>query len=91
YPRARAVGGSTIHNAMINIIAETKTDFDNLAAAFNDSTWFRDNMQNYFKRIEHNLYTLGLDPVNHGYDGWLSTNLNPDLTVLNPMFLGILH
>ncbi|KAJ3788488.1 hypothetical protein GGU10DRAFT_262652 [Lentinula aff. detonsa] len=91
YPRARAVGGSTIHNAMINIIAETKTDFDNLAAAFNDSTWSRDNMQNYFKRIEHNLYTLGLDPVNHGYGGWLSTNLNPDLTVLNPMFLGILH
>ncbi|KAJ3736683.1 hypothetical protein DFJ43DRAFT_1220846 [Lentinula guzmanii] len=87
YPRARAVGGSTIHNAMINIIAETKTDYDNLAAAFNDSTWSRDNMQNYFKRIEHNLYTLGLDPVNHGYDGWLSTNLNPDLTVLNPMFL----
>ncbi|KAJ3815181.1 alcohol oxidase [Lentinula aff. lateritia] len=87
YPRARAVGGSTIHNAMINIIAETKTDFDNLAATFNDSTWSRDNMQNYFKRIEHNLYTLGLDPLNHGYNGWLSTSLNPDLTVLNPMFL----
>ncbi|KAJ3930929.1 MAG: hypothetical protein NXY57DRAFT_267621 [Lentinula lateritia] len=87
YPRARAVGGSTIHNAMINIIAETETDFDNLAASFNDSTWSRDNMQNYFKRIEHNLYTLGLDPLNHGYNGWLSTSLNPDLTVLNPMFL----
>ncbi|KAJ3843490.1 alcohol oxidase [Lentinula raphanica] len=87
YPRARAVGGSTIHNALINIIAETKTDFDNLAAAFNDSTWSRDNMQNYFKRIEHNLYTV--DPVNHGYDGWLFTNLNPDLTVLNPMFLDV--
>ncbi|KAF5389671.1 hypothetical protein D9757_004128 [Collybiopsis confluens] len=87
YPRARAVGGSTIHNAMINIIAETKTDFDSLASIFNDSTWSRDNMQNYFKLIENNLYTLHLDPVNHGYDGWLSTNLNPLLDALNPMFL----
>ncbi|KIK68546.1 hypothetical protein GYMLUDRAFT_35990 [Collybiopsis luxurians FD-317 M1] len=89
YPRARAVGGSTIHNAMINIIAETKTDFDNLASMFNDPTWSRDNMQNYFKLIEHNLYTLGLDPVNHGYEGWLSTNLNPLLSALNPMFLDV--
>ncbi|KAF8911418.1 hypothetical protein CPB85DRAFT_1185708, partial [Mucidula mucida] len=52
YPRARGLGGSTIHNAMINIIAETRSDFDGLASMFNDSTWSRDNMQNYFKKIE---------------------------------------
>ncbi|KAJ7811010.1 hypothetical protein B0H14DRAFT_2203539, partial [Mycena olivaceomarginata] len=55
YPRARALGGSTVHNAMLNDIADTKQDFDRLATMFNDPTWSYGNMRNYFKRIEHNL------------------------------------
>ncbi|KAJ6620382.1 hypothetical protein B0H10DRAFT_1736660, partial [Mycena sp. CBHHK59/15] len=55
YPRARGLGGSTIHNAMVNIIAGTKPDFDSIASAFNDQSWSRTNMQEYFKKIEQNL------------------------------------
>ncbi|KAF9026863.1 alcohol oxidase [Hymenopellis radicata] len=87
YPRARGLGGSTIHNAMINIIAETRSDFDGLASMFNDSTWSRDNMQNYFKKIERHVYPVLND--DHGTDGWLTTNMNPVLAVLNPMFLDL--
>ncbi|THU87573.1 hypothetical protein K435DRAFT_624300, partial [Dendrothele bispora CBS 962.96] len=54
YPRSRGVGGSAIHNAMINVIAETRSDFDGLAEMFNDPTWTRDNMQAYYKKIERN-------------------------------------
>ncbi|KAF9269643.1 hypothetical protein L218DRAFT_850913 [Marasmius fiardii PR-910] len=88
YPRARGVGGSTIHNALINIIANTRPDFDSLAQMFNDPTWSRDSMQETFKQIEHNLY-LGLPEITeHGFSGWLKTSLNPILDVLNPKYLG---
>ncbi|KAG6915224.1 hypothetical protein DXG01_012643 [Tephrocybe rancida] len=86
YPRARALGGSTIHNAMINIIAGTRPDFDGLAQTFNDSTWSRENMQNYFRRIEHNLY-LPANNTDHGFDGWLKTSTLPtDVFERNPAF-----
>ncbi|KAI3605218.1 choline dehydrogenase [Moniliophthora roreri] len=87
YPRARGIGGSTLHNALINIIAATRPDFDGLASMFNDPTWSRDNMQEIFKRIEHNT-NLGLPlPLEHGFGGWLKTSLNPILDVLNPKYL----
>ncbi|KAJ7661180.1 hypothetical protein B0H17DRAFT_863934, partial [Mycena rosella] len=54
YPRARGLGGSTIHSAMVNSVADRR-DFDNLAAMFNDSTWSYIHMRNYSKRIENNL------------------------------------
>ncbi|RDB28025.1 Oxygen-dependent choline dehydrogenase [Hypsizygus marmoreus] len=90
YPRARALGGSTIHNAMINIIAGTRKDFNDLAGIFNDPTWSRDNMQNYFRRIEHNLYLLPLLAPDHGFDGWLKTSVLPlDVFLNNPGFLDL--
>ncbi|KAF9460959.1 hypothetical protein BDZ94DRAFT_1121233, partial [Collybia nuda] len=55
YPRAQGLGGSTLHNALINIIANTQEDFNGLATISKDPTWSRSNMQNYFKKIEHNL------------------------------------
>ncbi|EIM79619.1 uncharacterized protein STEHIDRAFT_38067, partial [Stereum hirsutum FP-91666 SS1] len=55
YPRARGVGGSTLHNALINFIANTKSDFDNLAAMFNAPTWSYESMRQYFTLIERNL------------------------------------
>ncbi|KAF7294577.1 Choline dehydrogenase [Mycena indigotica] len=94
YPRAAALGGSTIHNAMINIIAGTRGDFDALASMFSDPSWSRDNMQNYFKKIEKNEYAL-LDVANHGFNGWMETTLLPDLNllhnldVLDPQLLSI--
>ncbi|KAJ7684445.1 hypothetical protein DFH06DRAFT_1155672 [Mycena polygramma] len=97
YPRARALGGSTIHNAMINIIAGTKLDFDGIAEAFDDQTWSRNNMQEYFKKIEMNLYLLPtlLTLEDHGFTGWLKTTLLPylnllhDLDVVDPQLLTI--
>ncbi|KAJ7494445.1 hypothetical protein B0H11DRAFT_936759 [Mycena galericulata] len=97
YPRARALGGSTIHNAMINIIGGTQTDFDGIADAFDDQSWSRANMQDYFKKIEMNLYLLPtlLTLADHGFTGWLKTTLLPylnllhDLDVVDPQLLTI--
>ncbi|KAG6828266.1 hypothetical protein H0H92_008609 [Tricholoma furcatifolium] len=71
---------------MINIIGGTRPDFDGLAETFNDSTWSRDNMQNYFKLIEDNLY-LPSNNTDHGFDGWLKTSLLPtSVFQRNPAF-----
>ncbi|KAK7047393.1 hypothetical protein VNI00_006624 [Paramarasmius palmivorus] len=87
YPRSRGLGGSTLHNAMVNVIAATRPDFDGLASMFNDPTWSRDSMQEIYKRIEHNL-VLGLPlPLEHGFKGWLKVSLNPLLDALNPKYL----
>ncbi|KAJ7472714.1 hypothetical protein FB451DRAFT_1250474 [Mycena latifolia] len=85
YPRARGVGGSTVHNVMINNIANMENDFNNLASMFNDSTWSYDNMRNYFKLTEHNLYLNESNP-DHGFNGWLPTNINPTSILENPQF-----
>lgn len=87
YPRARALGGSTIHNALVNVVTGTKDDFDSLAKMFSDDTWSFKNMWNYFKRIEHNLYINPPSP-DHGYEGWLKTNLNPSSVLERPEFAG---
>ncbi|KAJ7221563.1 alcohol dehydrogenase [Mycena pura] len=76
-----------IHNAMINIIAGTRTDFDGIADAFDDQSWSRTNMQNYFKKIENNQYLLPtlLTAEDHGFDGWLKTTLLPYLNLLHDL------
>ncbi|KAF7298412.1 Choline dehydrogenase [Mycena kentingensis (nom. inval.)] len=87
YPRAGALGGSTIHNAMINIIAGTRRDFDKLVSITGDSSWSRDNMQSYYKKIERNeepLATL-LTSGEHGYKGWLATTLLPYFNLLHKL------
>ncbi|KAF7342744.1 Choline dehydrogenase [Mycena sanguinolenta] len=76
YPRARGLGGSTVHNGLINDVGAMKADFGALATMFNDSTWSYDNMRNYFIRIEDNLYEPHTD-ADHGFDGWLKTSINP--------------
>ncbi|KAJ7767169.1 hypothetical protein B0H16DRAFT_1521096 [Mycena metata] len=85
YPRARGLGGSTLHNAMLNIIGATKDDFDGLATMFNDSSWSYDNMRKYFERIEHNLDFDKPNP-DHGFHGWLKTSVNPTSILANPIF-----
>ncbi|KAF7288336.1 Choline dehydrogenase [Mycena chlorophos] len=76
YPRARALGGSTIHNAMINHIGLTEGDFNNIATMFNDESWSYSNMRSYFVKLENNLYEPTND-TDHGFNGWLKTSLNP--------------
>ncbi|KAJ7157342.1 hypothetical protein C8R46DRAFT_1114199 [Mycena filopes] len=87
YPRARGLGGSTIHNAMINIIANTRPDFDGIADTFQDPSWSRANMQSYFKKIEKNLYILPtlLTLLDHGFSGWLKTTLLPYTNLLHKL------
>ncbi len=72
---------------MVNNIAATRNDFDNLASLFNDTTWSYTNMRNYFKRIEHNLY-LNESDSDHDLKGWLKTNLNPISILVTPQFAG---
>ncbi|KAJ7832964.1 hypothetical protein B0H13DRAFT_1653996 [Mycena leptocephala] len=72
YPRAQAVGGCAIHNALTNCVAGLKPNFDFLESTFNDSSWKLDNMWDYFVRIERNLYLSEPNP-NHGFHGWLGT------------------
>ncbi|KAK7035857.1 choline dehydrogenase [Favolaschia claudopus] len=87
YPRARGLGGSTIHNALINIIAATTEDFNNVSTIFNDPSWSRSNMQEYFKKIEKNLYLLPtlLTLADHGFEGWMQTTLLPYLSLLHDL------
>ncbi|KAJ7901015.1 hypothetical protein B0H14DRAFT_1362814 [Mycena olivaceomarginata] len=72
YPRAQAVGGCAIHNALQNSVASLKPNFDFLEATFNDPSWKLDNMWDYFVRIERNLYLPQPNP-DHGFHGWLGT------------------
>ncbi|KAJ7144377.1 hypothetical protein C8R44DRAFT_529378, partial [Mycena epipterygia] len=55
YPRARALDGSTVHNAMLNNIATTQQDFNNLASMLGDSSWSYTNMRKYFVKMEDDL------------------------------------
>lgn len=55
YPRAAALGGCTIHNAMITICGPD-SDWDDLADFVRDDSWRAETMRPYFKRLERNQY-----------------------------------
>jgi choline dehydrogenase-like flavoprotein len=55
YPRASALGGCTVHNAMITI-AGPDADWDELAEFLRDESWSGNRMRNYFQRLECNGY-----------------------------------
>ncbi len=55
YPRAAALGGCTIHNAMITI-AGPDSDWDDLADFLADDSWRAEVMRPYFQRLERNEY-----------------------------------
>ena len=70
YPRARALGGSTVHNAVVNVVGNLRRDFANFEQMFG-SSWSLDSVWEYFKLIERNLYIP--NSTEHGYNGWLAT------------------
>ncbi|QPG95457.1 hypothetical protein C2857_000744 [Epichloe festucae Fl1] len=78
YPRAGALGGCTVHNALVSILPDDK-DWQYIANLTNDKTWQPDNMRRYFERLEKNTYVRG-NPNGHGFNGWLWTSL------VNPAF-----
>lgn len=88
YPRGRAIGGSALHNAVINLVINTRAEFAGLQSMFGDS-WSLDSIWDYFKLIEKNEY-IPLSP-DHGYGGWMVTNTVSVPIILNPQFLGVLR
>lgn len=51
YPRATAIGGCTMHNAMITL-SGPPDDWDELAWRLGDPSWGSDVMRGYFQKIE---------------------------------------
>jgi choline dehydrogenase len=82
YPRAGALGGCTVHNAMITLYPHN-SDWDHIAELTGDASWRSDKMRRYFERLEKCEYRpwqqladpLGLDGSRHGFNGWLATSV----------------
>src|SRR5471032_2062512 len=80
YPRAATLGGCTAHNAMIFVLPHD-SEWDAIATLTGDASWHAANMRRYAKRVENcrhrpfwrALAALGIDPLGHGWNGWLST------------------
>ena len=77
YPRCAALGGCTIHNAMITVYPHDD-DWDSIARETGDPSWAASLMRRYFERLERCQY---LDPnaanqplSRHGFAGWLATS-----------------
>lgn len=73
YPRAAALGGCSVHNAMITVYPH-ESDWSNIATITGDQSWAPAKMRTLFQRLEKNRY-LPSSVVGHGYGGWLETSL----------------
>lgn len=80
YPRTGALGGCSMHNALIMIKATDK-DWNDIAAVTGDESWSAENMDGYYKKLEKNRYLPGLLSPGHGWDGWLPTRLTPTILI----------
>ncbi|GAA6622932.1 GMC family oxidoreductase [Scytonema sp. NUACC26] len=81
YPRVGALGGCTIHSAMI-MVYPNNADWEYIAELRGDSSWRAENMRKYFERLEQCGYVERPKGSNdnltrHGFDGWLTTEV-PD-------------
>jgi choline dehydrogenase-like flavoprotein len=85
YPRTGALGGCTIHNAMITICGGND-EWNRIAQLTGDDSWTGARMRKYFERLERCTYakkptpTQG-NPAQHGFNGWLTTSF-PDLSIV---------
>jgi choline dehydrogenase len=98
YPRAGALGGCTVHNAMITLYPHN-SDWDHIAELTGDPSWASDRMRGYFERLERCEYRpllaladkIGLDPARHGFDGWLTTSVaDPDMVFPDSELKGLI-
>ncbi|AMV39723.1 GMC oxidoreductase [Planctomyces sp. SH-PL62] len=62
YPRAAALGGCTVHNALITI-AGPDADWDELSVYLEDDSWRSTAMRPYFQKLERNQYLPRPRPV----------------------------
>ncbi|KAJ9064338.1 hypothetical protein DSO57_1031804 [Entomophthora muscae] len=84
YPRAAALGGCSVHNAMITLYPNTR-DFQEMVNITGDRGWSEESMRKYLRRIEANQYvprTAESEKI-HGFDGWIPTSIT-NLTRLGP-------
>ena len=74
YPRAGALGGCTVHNAMITIYP-SNSDWNHIAEITNDDSWNADAMRKYFEKVEKCEYLPPKQIIlgRHGDSGWLVT------------------
>jgi choline dehydrogenase-like flavoprotein len=74
YPRVGAIGGCTIHSALISMYP-SDSDWDDIAQLTGDSSWNPGSMRTYFERIENCTYVprTADNPSRHGFFGWLPT------------------
>ena len=89
YPRAGALGGCTIHNAMITICGGND-EWNRIAQLTGDDSWTGARMRKYFERLERCTYlrkptAAEGNPSQHGFDGWLTTSF-PDLSIVGGDF-----
>ncbi len=96
YPRAAALGGCTIHNAMITI-AGPDADWDTLADFVDDDSWRSNLMRPYFEKLECSEYRNPPAPPpkhwwGHAWDDlrWV-VGFAPDYTGGRHGFKGWLH
>jgi choline dehydrogenase-like flavoprotein len=85
YPRAGALGGCTIHNAMITVCGGTD-EWNRIAQLTGDDSWTGGRMRAYFERLERCTYLSKPapaegNPAQHGFNGWLTTSF-PDFSIL---------
>lgn len=80
YPRTGALGGCSMHNALV-MIKPTDKDWNDIATLTGDDSWSSDNMNGYFKKLEKNEYLQGVLSGGHGSDGWLPTRLTPTILI----------
>ena len=91
YPRAGALGGCTVHSAMIFLYPHN-ADWNQIADLTGDPSWRAEKMRSYFERIERcehraderALSRVGRNPSRHGWEGWLQTERAlPSAAILN--------
>ena len=89
YPRVGAVGGCTIHSALISMYP-SDSDWDNIAQLTGDSSWNSDRMRTYFERIENCTYVprSADNPSRHGFFGWVSTSVADSSMFVNDTVMG---
>jgi choline dehydrogenase len=91
YPRAAAVGGCTVHNAMI-LVRPHDSDWNDLAALTGDARFGAAQMNQYWKRIEACSYRNPEGDEGHGFDGWLGSSVaDPALATNDPQLWGVLE
>jgi choline dehydrogenase len=72
YPRAGALGGCTVHNAMITVLAQA-SDWNGIAEVTGDVSWRAENMRHYFARLENCKYVPNPESAKGEIEGVLSS------------------